>query len=214
MTSRKKPCHLWRLYVIADAEAAGTRPIEEVVSQAIEGGADVIQLRHKKAADEELLSLAQRLKPITQRAGVPLIVNDRVEVARRAKADGVHLGQGDGPLSEARLILGETCLIGRSTHSPAQALKAVREGFDYLGVGPVFKTPTKPTYAPVGLELVRFAAKNIPIPFVAIGGIDETNVEEVRSAGAKAVAVVRAVMGSKNPKEAAREIKERITFVK
>jgi thiamine-phosphate pyrophosphorylase len=121
-------------------------------------------------------------------------------------ADGVHLGQEDGPLSAARALLGDEAIIGRSTHSPEQALAAAKEGFDYIGIGPVFLTPTKPAYRAVGLELVRFAAKNVAIPFVAIGGIDASNVRQVRAAGARAVAVVRAVMAAERPDEAARQL--------
>ena len=174
----------------------------------MEGGADVIQLRDKKASDLELVAVAKTLLEITKPKGVPLIVNDRVQVAKDSGADGVHLGQEDGSLKEARKVLGDQAIIGRSTHTQAQALAAEAEGFDYIGVGPVFSTPTKPTAVPVGLELVRFAAENIRIPFVAIGGIDASNVEEVRHAGAKAVAVVRAVMADTNPKQAAEKLVE------
>ena len=106
--------------------------------------------------------------------------------------------------------MGETAIIGRATHSPEQALLAVKEGFDYIGVGPVFKTPTKPSYRPVGLELVRFAAANISIPFVAIGGIDESNIHEVAKSGAHTFAVVRAVMAAKNPKKAVEGLLKKI----
>jgi thiamine-phosphate pyrophosphorylase len=165
-----------------------------------------VQLRLKEASDAELLAAARSLLPITRKAGIPLIVNDRAQVARDAGADGVHLGQDDGPLEAARAIVGPDRLIGRSTHSREQALRAQEEGFDYIGVGPVFSTPTKPTYEPVGLDLVRFAAANIRIPFVAIGGIDATNAREVHRAGAGCVAVVRAVMGSSDPLKASRRL--------
>ena len=178
----------------------------EVVEQAILGGADMVQLRDKKSSDEELVWQAKELLVITRAHGVPLIVNDRIQVAKISGADGVHLGQEDASFPEARLILGEHAIIGRSTHSNEQALRAQAEGFDYIGVGPVFATATKPSYEPVGLELVRFAAKNLNTPFVAIGGIDETNGFQVREAGARAVAVVRAVMASQNPKLTAEKI--------
>ena len=178
---------------------------------AVQGGADAVQLRDKQAGDEELLGLARELLKVTKPKGIPLIINDRVNVARLAGADGVHLGQEDGSLSAARAALGQEAIVGRSTHSPEQALAAQAEGFDYIGVGPVFETPTKPTYAPVGLELVRFAAQNIRIPFVAIGGIDEKNIREVCRAGACAVAVVRAVTRRRDPEEAARQLKKILT---
>ena len=207
MRLKKNPCQNWKLYVITDFDAIGGRSIESVVWQAILGGADVIQLRHKKAADEELVMIARKLLPLTRSKNIPLILNDRVEAARLIGADGLHLGQDDGSLSEARQALGDGVIVGRSTHSPAQAMAAEKEGFDYIGVGPIFKTPTKPTTTPVGLDLLRFAAENVSIPFVAIGGIDEKNVKEVRAAGARTIAVVRAVMGASDPMAAAKKLK-------
>ena len=183
------------------------RPLAEKVREAILGGADAVQLRDKTASDEELIRQAKELLLLTRSAGIPLIVNDRIRVAKKAGADGVHLGQDDASIKEARTVLGKKAIIGRSTHTPEQALRAQREGFDYIGVGPVFATPTKPSYEPVGLEFVRFAAKNIRIPFVAIGGIDEKNVFQVKSAGAKVVAVVRAVMASEDPQKSTKSIR-------
>jgi thiamine-phosphate pyrophosphorylase len=138
-------------------------------------------------------------------------VNDRADLALAVRADGLHLGQDDLPIKAARKIVGKRLFIGRSTHSRRQALKAQREGFDYIGVGPVFFTPTKPNTHPVGLKLVRFASKKIKLPFVAIGGIDLTNVGKVRKSGAKAVAVVRAVVTAKDPKKACKEMLRKIT---
>lgn len=178
----------------------------ERAAQAIAGGASVIQLRDKEASDDELVSAAGRLLQVTRPKGIPLIINDRVNVAKLSGAEGLHLGQEDGSLREARLLLGEEAIIGRSTHSPVQALEAQAEGFDYVGIGPVFSTPTKPGYEPVGLGLVRFAAGNLKIPFVAIGGIDAGNVADVVRSGAKTVAVVRAVMGSQDPQRSARDL--------
>lgn len=192
--------------MITDPSAEAARPLSETVRQAIQGGASVIQLRDKSAPNARQVELVKELLKVTRPAGVPLIVNDRVAVALIAGADGVHLGQDDGPLSAAREVLGPDALIGRSTHSPEQAKAAEAEGADYIGVGPVFGTPTKPAYTPVGLDLVRFAAGNIQIPFVAIGGIDASNVAAVRAAGARAVAVVRAVMAASDPRSAAAQL--------
>lgn len=211
MPSRKKHIQNWKLYVITDPAGAKTRPLVETVRRAILGGASVVQLRDKSATDAELVELAKQLLVLTRSAKIPLIVNDRIAVAKKAKADGVHLGQDDASLEEARRILGPKAIIGRSTHSPEQALKAQEEGFDYIGVGPVFGTPTKPDYRPVGLELVRFAAANIRIPFVAIGGIDAANAAQVKLAGASTVAVVRAVMAADDPAESAQKLREILT---
>ena len=202
MSLRKKSLKNWKLYVITDPQAIGRRSILDVVKEAMEGGASVIQLRDKKASDAELIRTAKHLLKLTRPKRIPLIINDRVRVARLSGADGVHLGQADATLKEARAVLGKNALIGRSTHSEVQAAEAEKEGFDYIGVGPVFKTPTKPSYRPVGLKLVRFAAKNVRIPFVVIGGISGENIGSVAKAGAKTVAVVRAVMASPHPKKA------------
>jgi thiamine-phosphate pyrophosphorylase len=141
---------------------------------------------------------------VTRAYGVPLILNDRPYAVKASGADGLHLGQDDGSLAWARSIVGQERIVGRSTHSPEQALEAEKEGFDYIGVGPVFATPTKPSYEPVGLEFVKFAAQRIHTPFVAIGGIDLGNIEQVLKAGAHTVAVVRALMGSADPETAAK----------
>lgn len=183
------------------------RDLRQTVLAAVEGGADVIQLREKTLSDEDLTALAKSLLEITRPHEVPLIVNDRLQVAKASGVDGLHLGQEDGSLAEARLCLGEDAILGRSTHTPEQAVAAQKEGADYIGIGPVFKTPTKADYDPVGLELVSFAAKNISVPFVAIGGIDEKNAGLVRDAGARTIAVVRAVMASSDPKSAAHTLK-------
>lgn len=206
MNSKRERCRNWKLYVI-------TLPgpdLAENVGRAILGGADVIQLRDKGATDDDLLRQAKAILQVTGAFGVPLIVNDRVEVARASGADGVHLGQDDGPLNAARSILGDDALIGRSTHSLAQASAAEKEGFDYIGVGPIFATPTKAGRSPVGLECLRRVSEIVRIPFVAVGGIDKDNVAPVKKAGAKAVAVVRAVMGDPDPRLAAEILKRQM----
>ena len=203
MPSKKELCRNWKVYVIT---SPGPRPLEWVVEEAIAGGAGVVQFRDKTSRDPEFFQQAEKILAVTRKHRIPLIINDRIQAAKELGADGVHLGQDDASLAEARRILGESAIVGRSTHSPEQALAAQKEGFDYIGVGPVFQTPTKPTYQPVGLDLVRFAAKNIQIPFIAIGGIEEGNVKQVRDAGAKTVAVVRAVMGSADPRQITRKL--------
>ena len=203
---KKNRCQDWKLYAITCPERLAGRALEDVVEQAILGGAGAVQLRDKRASNEELIAQVKRLLPVTRAHGVPLIVNDRAFVVLKTGADGLHLGQDDGPLEAARALLGGLVILGRSTHSPEQALAAEREGFDYIGVGPVFGTPTKPAVEPVGLALIEFAAKNVRIPFVAIGGIDGTNLGRVLASGARAVAVVRAVMGEPDPRGAAQEL--------
>lgn len=206
MPSKKELCRTWKLYVITDSTCLKDKSLLDVVAQVVEAGASVIQLRDKKASDQALIKTAKELLKITRPKNVPLIINDRIQVAIGSGADGIHLGQDDASLSDAQKILGENFIFGRSTHSREQALQAELEGFDYIGVGPVFSTPTKPTYEPVGLELIKFAAKNIKIPFVAIGGIDASNISQVLSMGAKKVAVVRAVMAANNPGQATQHL--------
>lgn len=204
--SRRKLCRSWKLYAITCPEQLAGRDPQKVVEEAILGGADVIQLRDKKADERQLLRQAKELLVITRKHGVPLIVNDHIRIAKESGADGVHLGQEDGPLADARKILGESALIGRSTHSPEQAIAAEQEGFDYVGVGPVYPTPTKPGRAATGLDLIRFASEKLEVPYVAIGGIDLSNLAEVVEAGAIRIAFVRALTGQPKPEEAAKKL--------
>lgn len=197
----------WRLYVIVDRDAAKGRDLVWITTQAIQGGADVIQLRDKTAPTKTVIAEGKRLLEVTRPAGVPLIINDRVDVAVAAGADGVHLGQEDLPIAAARRLLGSERIIGTSTHSLIQALEADQEELDYLALGPVYPTPTKPDYPPVGLKLIGEVSARIRHPLVVIGGVDGTRLPEVVAAGATCVAVVRAVCGAVDPEAAARILK-------
>lgn len=207
MKSNVLSCSAWRLYVIVDRAACGARDPALVASAAIRGGADVIQLRDKTAPESRLFEEASRLLRVTRRAGVPLIINDRVEIALRVGADGVHLGQEDLPIQQARSLLGAGRLIGRSTHSLEQALAAVEAGADYIALGPIYPTPTKPDYGRVGTGLIRRVSARVHVPIVCIGGIDAATVGTVLEARAACVAVVRAVCSAADPEAAARELK-------
>jgi thiamine-phosphate pyrophosphorylase len=200
-----------RLYVITTPPAGGMT-YEHMVAQACLGGADVIQFRDKALAQrKDRFDLAARLRAICQEHGALFIVNDYLEVAMACEADGVHLGQDDMETKTVQTILHQNgmknFLIGRSTHSLEQAQKAEQEGADYIGIGPVFATPTKPAYEPIGLELVRQVTGRVQVPHVAIGGIESANVDQVLEAGAQRVAVVRAVCGAPDIAQAARELK-------
>ena len=199
-----------RLYVIVDRAALKGRDPVDVAAAAVRGGADVIQWRDKEASDERFLEEALRLREQTRRQNVLFVVNDRVDAALQAGADAVHVGHEDLPVPEVRRRVGKKLLIGRSTHSLEEALDAERQGADYIGVGPVFSTPTKPGYPAVGLELVRQVKDRIKIPWVAIGGIDLENAGLVSSAGAACVAVVRAVAAASDPEAAARALKGKL----
>ncbi len=180
----------------------GDRPdLEDFLEAAIRGGVDLVQLRERGLHDGALLEALGRARSVTERLGVPLVVNDRPDLAVLAGADGVHVGQDDLPVTAARSFGLPT---GLSTHAPGDIDEA---DADYLGVGPVFATPTKPGRAAVGLELVTYAAGHARQPWFAIGGIDSGNVAEVAAAGATRIAVVRAIGDAPDPERAARELR-------
>jgi len=200
-----------KLYAITMAPAQGD--YESMVRQACEGGVDILQFRDKSLAQRrDRFELASRLREICKACGVLFIVNDYLEVAMACEADGVHLGQDDLKTDVVRRILHQNgvgnFLVGRSTHSLDQAKQAEQEGADYIGIGPVFETPTKPMYQAVGLELVRQVTSQVATPHVAIGGIDAANVKQVLAAGAERVAVVRAVCGAADITVATRQMKQ------
>jgi thiamine-phosphate pyrophosphorylase len=204
-----------RLYLVCDSAPAG-RGLSEVLPAAIAGGVDVVQLRDKYLGDgrhdRELLMHAREARDLCHAHGALLIINDRPEVAREADADGVHVGQEDMPVSQARELVGEELLIGLSTHAPAEidataTVTASADRPDYIGVGPVHATPTKEGRPAVGLELVRYAADRARAPFFAIGGIDAKNIDEVLDAGATRVCVLRAIAHAEDPERAARELR-------
>lgn len=184
------------------------RDLAWVAQQAIRGGADVIQLRDKRASSAKLFEEATQLLNVTRLTGVPLIINDRVDVALGVAADGVHLGHEDLPVAIAKRLLGPHKVVGRSTHSLEQACEAERDGADYLAVGPLYPTPTKPTYGCVGRELIRRVKARVRQPLVCIGGIDRTTLPDVLEAGGECVAVVRAVCAADDPAQAARALKQ------
>ncbi len=177
------------------------------VEAAIRGGVDVVQLREKRIAKEELLALAEELRRICARGGALFTVNDDVELARLAGADGVHLGQEDEAIAKAREVLGPKAVVGISVGSVAEAREAVRRGADYLGVGTVFATPTKPDAEVAGLTFVEgMARERPPVPWFAIGGVTAETAPRVAAAGAKGFAVVRAILNAEDPEAAAREL--------
>lgn len=198
-----------RLYFITDASTAD-RNLIELVSAALEGGVDMVQLREKDADEETITAIGGRLRALCDEHGALLIVNDRPDLALACGADGVHLGQGDLPPDRARGVLGPHLLVGLSTHSPEQIARAQDSAVDYLGVGPVHATPTKPTAAPVGESLLRHAAVHAAKPFFAIGGIDQANVGDAVAAGARRVAVVRAIRDAPDPRAVAEALRARL----
>ncbi len=191
-----------------------TSPVEnilEVVQAALEGGLGLVQYRDKEADDDVRLETAQQLCQLCHEHGALFLVNDRVDLALAVDADGVHLGQQDLPIAFAREMLGEQKIIGRSTTNKEELSKAIAEGADYVGVGPVYETPTKPGKTAAGFDYIAYAAANCPIPWYAIGGIGLDNVHEVIAAGAKRVAVVRAIMQAGQPKSVVRQFISQLT---
>jgi thiamine-phosphate pyrophosphorylase len=190
-----------RLYLVCD-----DRP-DEFLAAVLAGGVDIVQLRIKDGPDARILAAARRFAPACRRHGALFILNDRPDLVGAAAADGVHVGQDDMRPDDAREILGAEPLVGLSTHSPEQIQAAGGVPVDYIGVGPVNETPTKPGRPAVGLDLVRYAACSAPVPFFAIGGISAVNAADVRAAGASRIAVVRALTDAAQPRRVAAELK-------
>lgn len=170
-----------------------------IVEASLEGGVTLVQYRDKTADDVEKLKNGRHLRQLCDRYGALFIINDRVDLAIAVNADGVHLGQQDIPIVLARQLLGPHRLIGRSTTNPEEMQQAIQEGADYIGVGPVYQTPTKPGKVAAGFDYLSYAVKNSSIPWFAIGGIDMSNINEVLATGADRVAVVRAIMQAEQP---------------
>jgi thiamine-phosphate pyrophosphorylase len=198
-----------RLYLVCGAFPDGSE-LPDMLRGAIAGGVEIVQLREKNLPDEELVSVAHAVRALCQELGALLIVNDRPWVAIEAGADGVHVGQDDMPVQEVRELVGPELLIGLSTHSPAQIDAVDATLVDYIGVGPIHETPTKPGRPAVGVELIRYAAANASVPFFAIGGLDAGNLGEAIAAGAQRVCVLRAVAAASDPERAARRLREEL----
>jgi thiamine-phosphate pyrophosphorylase len=196
-----------RLYLVTDSAPRGGE-LPELLRAAAAGGVDAVQLRDKRLADDQLLAVAHAARALCEQLGLLLIVNDRPLVATESGADGVHVGQDDMPPADVRELVGADLLIGLSTHAPAEIDAIDAEVVDYIGVGPVNETPTKPGRPAVGTELVRHAAAHAPVPFFAIGGLNAANVTEVIEAGAMRVCVLRAISRAEQPERAARELRE------
>lgn len=185
----------------------GSLALQEMLMQVLPAGVDVVQLRDKQANRAQIEKVSEQILPAVREAGALFIVNDHVEVAASVGADGVHLGQEDMPVGQARHLLPAGAVIGLSTHSQAQVVAAQASGADYIGVGPVYATPTKQGRPPVGLELVRFAETASRLPFFAIGGIEPSNLADVVSAGGRRVSVQRAITQSRDPAAVVRQMR-------
>ncbi len=200
-----------RLYGILDLSYVSTSEVLRAAAELIEGGVDLIQLRGKQQSLEELTGLAAALHRLTFPSGTPLIINDHAEIARRVALEGVHVGQDDPSIAEVRAQAGRSIVIGKSTHTLDQAATALRDGADYIGFGPLFATPTKPDYEPIGLADVGAVQQIVSIPIFCIGGIKRENLREIVAAGARRVVIVSALLNAANRAEYAREVKSFLT---
>ncbi len=199
----------WTLYVITDAKLSRGRSHLEVAQAAIEGGTSIIQFRDKEMTTRQLVETAGKIKELTEEADIPLIVNDRLDVALAVEADGVHVGQDDMPADMARQLIGPHKILGVSASTVEEVLQAEEDGADYVSASPVFTTPTKPdTPPPTGLEGLRAIVEAVNLPVIAIGGINEKNAAEVMEAGAQGVAVISAVVSAPDIAAAARHLRE------
>lgn len=205
----------YSLYLVTDRSLSRGRSTPEIVRAAVQGGATCVQLREKTCSTREFIAEALAVRGFLKSRGIPLIINDRVDIALAVGADGVHLGQGDMPLAMARSILGESKIIGISAESLRDAIAAESAGADYLGVSPIFATPTKTdTTAPLGLEGLRAIRREVKLPLVAIGGLNASNAAAVIAGGADGVAVVSAIVAAEDPERAARELARHIAHAR
>lgn len=197
----------YSLYLCTDSALMSCKTVEESVEKAVIGGCTVVQLREKNCSSREFYELALRVKKITDSYKIPLIINDRIDICLAADADGVHLGQQDLPCAEARKILGKDKIVGVSAALPEEAAAAEAAGADYLGVGAVFPTSTKTNTRPVTAETIRGIRAAVSIPFVVIGGVNQSNISSLYGLGINGAAVISAVISQPDITEAARRMK-------
>lgn len=203
---RRERLRTARLYLCCEARPHGEDP-EPLLRAALDGGVDIVQLREKKLPRREIETSAQTFRRLCDTHTALFIVNDDPDLARACNADGVHVGQDDSSVADARAILGSEAIVGLSTHSKAQIEGSASAEVDYVSVGPIWETPTKQGRPAVGLDLIRHAATAVPRPFFAIGGIDASNAPEVVDAGAQRICVVRAIRDAEDPTAAAEELR-------
>jgi len=196
-----------RLYGIIDLNYVSDGQAPAILKKLIDGGIDAVQLRGKNRSVDELSALAEQLLEQTMAANIPFIVNDHAVVADRVEVQGVHVGQDDDSIAQVRRAVSRPVIVGKSTHSLSQAIAAEREGADYLGFGPLFATPTKPDYLPIGLNEIREVYRQINIPIFCIGGIKLDSLPQVIAAGAKRVVIVSGLLQSDDPAGYARRVK-------
>lgn len=199
-----------RLYGIVDLGYVTAENVEPMTDQLCLGGVDVLQLRAKKLAPQEIERLARLMLPITRAHGVPLVINDHLEIAAAIGSEGVHVGQDDDAVAKARAIVGPSCFVGKSTHSLAQAVAAQAEGADYIGFGPLYATGTKPDYVPIGLNDITEVHRRVTLPIFCIGGVNAGRLDEIIAAGARRVVVVSAFLLAVDVSDDVQRLKKRL----
>lgn len=204
----------YELYLVTDRDLLNGRDFLKSLEQGILGGVSVVQLREKSASSLEFYNLAVEVKKLTDRYDIPLIINDRVDIALAVDADGVHIGQSDLPANIVRKIIGQSKILGVSTANLDEAKKAIEDGADYIGVGALFPTITKTNTRKVDLDQLKHIKANINIPIVGIGGINESNIKSVIETGIDGVALVSAILSKDNIKEAAEKLYNEIYMLK
>ena len=204
----------YSVYLCTDRELMSTQTLEEAVEEAIKGGATLIQLREKNCSSKEFYETAVSIKKITEKYNVPLIINDRVDIALAVDAEGVHVGQSDLPAKVVRKIIGKDKIVGVSARSQELAMKAYEDGADYLGVGAMYATSTKKDAKVITKEELAKIRSSVPIPIVVIGGVNENNVSDFKGTGIDGVAVVSAIIGKPDIEEAARNLKQLVGAMK
>lgn len=196
------------VYLVTDRKVLKGRKLVEAIEESIKGGAGIVQLREKNISSREFLNIAKEVKNLTDRYDIPLIINDRLDIALAVNASGVHLGQEDIPCKKAREILGEDMIIGVSAHNLEEALKAEEDGADYIGCGAVFNTSTKKDTTNIKIGDIKKIREHINIKMVAIGGISEKNINQLEGTGIDGVAVVSAILSKDDIKKATEELLE------
>lgn len=200
----------YSLYLVTDTDMCKRENLLDVTEKAIKGGVTMVQLREKDISSREFYTEAIEMKKLCQRYSVPLIINDRMDIALAADADGLHIGQSDIPIDAARKVMGENKIIGVSAGNVTEAKTAVSGGADYLGVGAVFHTDTKKDAVDVGLNMLRKVRESVDIPLLAIGGINHSNIDLLKNSGIDGVAVVSCIMASDDPYAAAVKLSKKV----
>ena len=202
-----------RLYGIIDLAYVTAPDVVRVAGEMMEGGVDLIQLRGKQQSIDELCEIATLLHKITSQSSTPLVANDHIEIGQRVPVEGIHVGQDDEAIDMVRRKIGRDIMVGKSTHSPAQAVAAQREGADYIGFGPLFGTPTKPEYQPIGLQDIEQLHHNVALPIFCIGGVKLENLPQVIAAGARRVVIVSGLLQAPDIPGSARAAKELLSNI-